>query len=336
MYDNYFEISYNNHMKYSIIIPVHNAESTITRCVESVVSQNVDLQVILIENGSSDRSANECEILSQKYNCVEYYQSKLSGVSYARNIGLDKAEGDIIGFCDADDYYEPNSLKKVSKIFEQYEIDIVYMALYIVNNGTHTLRSVKRERIINSFEAIDNVVCNPCVMGSVGNKFFKKKLIEQHRFSDELSYLEDGYFNVEILNDNKNIKIYLSKEPGYNYVENINSATNNFQKLFDENNKLKYVNALQKMLSLPGMRCKEKWYIKAAIFRIVVENIGSSYVKENMEIYNNLYSDTKKYILSYIICLFSYDIKHKIKLLLIGGKVLIEGKNKGITCNSSR
>ena len=323
-------------MKYSIIIPVHNAESTITRCVESVVSQNVDLQVILIENGSSDRSANECEILSQKYNCVEYYQSKLSGVSYARNIGLDKAEGDIIGFCDADDYYEPNSLKKVSKIFEQYEIDIVYMALYIVNNGTHTLRSVKRERIINSFEAIDNVVCNPCVMGSVWNKFFKKKLIEQHRFSDELSYLEDGYFNVEILNDNKNIKIYLSKEPGYNYVENINSATNNFQKLFDENNKLKYVNALQKMLSLPGMRCKEKWYIKAAIFRIVVENIGSSYVKENMEIYNNLYSDTKKYILSYIICLFSYDIKHKIKLLLIGGKVLIEGKNKGITCNSSR
>lgn len=52
-------------MKYSIIVPVHNAESTITRCVESVVSQNVDLQVILIENGSSDRSANECEILSQ-------------------------------------------------------------------------------------------------------------------------------------------------------------------------------------------------------------------------------------------------------------------------------
>ena len=40
------------------------------------------------------------------------------------------------------------------------------------------------------------------------------------------------------------------------------------------------------------MRCKEKRYIKAAIFRIVVENIGSSYVKENMEIYNNLYSDT--------------------------------------------
>lgn len=101
-------------MKYSIIVPVHNAESTITRCVESVVSQNVDLQVILIENGSSDRSANECEILSQKYNCVEYYQSKLSGVSYARNIGLDKAEGDIIGFCDADDYYEPDCLEKVS------------------------------------------------------------------------------------------------------------------------------------------------------------------------------------------------------------------------------
>lgn len=86
-------------------------------------------------------------------------------------------------------------------------------------------------------------------MGSVWNKFFKKELIEGHRFDEELSYLEDGYFNVEILNDNKNIKIYLSKEPGYNYVENINSATNNFQKLFDENNKLKYVNALQKCLA---------------------------------------------------------------------------------------
>lgn len=314
-------------MKYSIIVPVHNAESTITRCVESVVSQNVDLQVILIENGSSDRSANECEILSQKYNCVEYYQSKLSGVSYARNIGLDKAEGDIIGFCDADDYYEPDCLEKVSNIFEQYEIDIVYMALYIVNNGTHTLRSVKRERIINSFEAIDNVVCNPCVMGSVWNKFFKKELIEGHMFDEELSYLEDGYFNVEILNDNKNIKIYLSKEPGYNYVENINSATNNFQKLFDENNKLKYVNALQKMLSLFGMQDKEKRCIRAAIFRVSVENIENPYVSKNPEIYNGLYYDIKKNYISYFSHLFSYDVKHKIKLLLIGSRVLIGGEN---------
>ena len=218
-------------------------------------------------------------------------------------------------------------MEKVSNIFEQYEIDIVYMALYIVNNGTHTLRSVKRERIINSFEAIDNVVCNPCVMGSVWNKFFKKELIEGHRFDEELSYLEDGYFNVEILNDNKNIKIYLSKEPGYNYVENINSATNNFQKLFDENNKLKYVNALQKMLSLIGMQDKEKRCIRAAIFRVSVENIENPYVSKNPEIYNGLYYDIKKNYISYFSHLFSYDVKHKIKLLLIGSRVLIGGEN---------
>lgn len=314
-------------MKYSIIVPVYNAESTITRCIESIVNQNVGLQVILIENGSTDDSASVCEILSRKYDCVEYYQSKLSGVSHARNIGLDKADGDIIGFCDADDYYEPDCLEKVSNIFEQHEIDIVYMALYIVNNNTITLRAVKNERIINSFEAIDNVVCNPCVMGSVWNKFFRKEIIEGHRFSDELSYLEDGYFNVEILNDNKNIKIYLSKEPGYNYVENINSATNNYQKLFDENYKLKYVNALEKMLSLPGMRCKEKQYIKAAIFRVVVENIENPYVRKKPEIYNGLYYDIKKNYISYFSHLFSYDVKHKIKLLLIGSRVLIGGRN---------
>ena len=313
-------------MKYSIIIPVHNAESTITRCVESIVNQDVKLQVILIENGSSDGSANECKILSNKYDCVEYYQSKLSGVSHARNIGLDKAEGDIIGFCDADDYYEYNCLDKVSNIFEQHEIDIVYMAINIVSNGAYTLRSVKKERTINSYEAIDNVVCNPCVMGSVCNKFFKKELIEKHRFSDELSYLEDGYFNVEILNDNKNIKIYLSKEPGYNYVENINSATNNFQKLFDENNKLKYVNALEKMLSLPGMRCKEKRHVSAAIFRASVGCIRTSYVKSNKEFYNSLYLNIKKNIFSYLCSLFSYDIKMNIKILLIGIIVLIRGK----------
>lgn len=313
-------------MKYSIIVPVHNAESTITRCIESIVNQNVGLQVILIENGSTDDSASVCEILSRKYDCVEYYQSKLSGVSNARNIGLDKADGDIIGFCDADDYYEPNSLKKVSKIFEQYEIDIVYMALYIVNNGAHILRSVKSERTINSFEAIDNVISNPCVMGSVWNKFFKKELIGGHRFAEELSYLEDGYFNVEILNDNKNSKVYLSKEPSYNYVANMNSATNHIQKLFDENNKLKYINALEKMLSLHGMRRKEKQYVRAAIFRVSVENINNTYVEKNTEIYNSLYSYIKKCVVSYIFNLFSYDIKYKIKLLLIGCEILIGGK----------
>lgn len=164
-------------------------------------------------------------------------------------------------------------------------------------------------------------------MGSVWNKFFKKELIGGHRFAEELSYLEDGYFNVEILNDNKNIKIYLSKEPGYNYVENINSATNNFQKLFDENNKLKYVNALQKMLSLFGMQDKEKRCIKAAIFRVSVENIENPYVSKNPEIYNGLYYDIKKNYISYFSHLFSYDVKHKIKLLLIGSRVLIGGGN---------
>lgn len=322
-------------MKFSIVIPVCNSEKTLIRCVESIIEQEVDLQVILIENGSSDCSPDICWKLSNRYDCVEYYQSKVSGVSHARNIGLDKADGDIIGFCDADDYYEPNCMEKVLNIFEKYEIDIVYMALYIVNNNTHTLRSVKKEKIIDSFEAIDSVVSNPCVMGSVWNKFFKKELIEGYRFSEELSYLEDGYFNVEILNDNKNIKIYLSKEPSYNYVKNTNSATNDYQNLFDENNKLKYVNALEKMLRLSGMREKEKRYIRAAVFKVSVENIKSAYVEENVEIYNDLYNDIKKYILSFILHLFSYNVKYKIKLLVIGGKVLIGGKIKGVTCNTS-
>lgn len=80
-------------------------------------------------------------------------------------------------------------------------------------------------------------------------------------------------------------------------MENINSATNNFQKLFDENNKLKYVNALQKMLSLIGMQDKEKRCIRAAIFRVSVENIENPYVSKNPEIYNGLYYDIKKIIL---------------------------------------
>lgn len=110
-------------------------------------------------------------------------------------------------------------------------------------------------------------------------------------------------------------------------MENINSATNNFQKLFDENNKLKYVNALQKMLSLIGMQDKEKRCIRAAIFRVSVENIENPYVSKNPEIYNGLYYDIKKNYISYFSHLFSYDVKHKIKLLLIGSRVLIGGEN---------
>ena len=97
--------------KVSVIIPAHNAESYISRSVCSVLEQSYsDFEVIIVENGSTDRTMEICKQLSEKDRRIRVCQSE-KGVSNARNKGLDLACGEWIFFLDADDWLEKESLK---------------------------------------------------------------------------------------------------------------------------------------------------------------------------------------------------------------------------------
>lgn len=92
----------------SVIVPVHNGEKTLRKCVDSILRSTVaDIEIILVENGSTDRTLEICQEYSNRHQNVRTIVADVTGLSHARNLGIDAAEGEWIAFVDADDYISP-------------------------------------------------------------------------------------------------------------------------------------------------------------------------------------------------------------------------------------
>ena len=112
--------------KISIIVPVYQAEKYISKCIESIVNQTYkNLEIILIDDGSTDRSGEICDEYGKKDNRIVVVHNKNKGVSVARNCGLDIATGDYITFVDSDDYIDLQMYSEMMKVVEKYSCDVV-------------------------------------------------------------------------------------------------------------------------------------------------------------------------------------------------------------------
>ena len=100
-----------NNKLISVIIPVYNREGFLSKCIESVLSQkNVSLEIILVDDGSTDNSLAICRSYSEKYPFVKVIHQENSGIGAARNTGLDAATGDCIFFLDSDDIVDAKAV----------------------------------------------------------------------------------------------------------------------------------------------------------------------------------------------------------------------------------
>ncbi len=107
-------------MLISIITPVYNGEDFIDNCVRNVIDQNcVDLEHVIIDGGSSDDTVNILKKYSHEFSHIQWVSEKDRGQSDAMNKGISMAKGEIIGFLNVDDYYEPGVLNRIKFIFEK-------------------------------------------------------------------------------------------------------------------------------------------------------------------------------------------------------------------------
>lgn len=101
----------NNSPKISIIVPVFNVENYLHRCIDSILVQTFkDFEVLLIDDGSTDKSGKICDEYAFNDNRVKVFHKRNGGVSSARNVGLNNAVGKWVTFCDSDDYVHENFL----------------------------------------------------------------------------------------------------------------------------------------------------------------------------------------------------------------------------------
>lgn len=214
----------------SVIVPVYNNEKYIEECVQSILKQNYDtklVQIIIVNDGSTDNSKEICEELSSKYENILLINKENTGVSESRNVGLKQAEGKYILFLDSDDMLEETSLKKLVNFFDIHydEIDMVTYPMKIYENEKAKPKLHYRYKFYTEGTGIYDLNENPYLGQSNINTIIKNLGEQRVLFDKQMDYSEDEAFNTEILMKKK--KIGFCQEATYIYRKNVGSATKN-------------------------------------------------------------------------------------------------------------
>lgn len=188
-------------MKYSVIIPVYNAEKTLRRCVDSILDQNcADAEIILVNDGSRDGSGTICEEYAREHQNVRYISKENGGVSSARNAGLDAAKGEYVLFVDSDDYVTSNFFPSIEEAANGNCTDLIQFS-NSTDNGTEIRKDMRRSfAVCSRKELIPHIVdaiCRKTINAPWAN-LYRRKIIEEHhiRFPEGASVGEDRVFNI--------------------------------------------------------------------------------------------------------------------------------------------
>ena len=211
-------------MKYSVIVPVYNVESYLPRCIDSLLAQNyVDLEILLIDNGSNDQSGQICENYAAQFSNITAYHIPNKGVGSARNFGLSKAKGEFICFVDADDYLVGNLFSDVESQLDS-QLDLLVFSYYnsIEKNLSEIDRSAKilpteGKKDKSDFIALFQELWLTDMMYTVWNKIYRKEFLEEHQIVFESYELgEDVRFNLSVYQHVNTV--FLVKSAYYVYV----------------------------------------------------------------------------------------------------------------------
>ena len=216
----------------SVIVPIYNAEQYLDRCIKSILSQTyADLEVILIDDGSSDSSSNICkqyELLDRR---VRYYYQKNSGVSAARNKGLDIAKGEYIGFCDADDWIETDMYEVLYSMINSTQSDVSICSFAVdTDQAQGELHDDSRILLFSARDAIIEMNRGVLFAGHLCNKLFRRSVVSGIRLSLDIAIYEDMCFLSEVFV--KCNQVAFRNVSKYHYVQLQTSALHVYKECF--------------------------------------------------------------------------------------------------------
>lgn len=243
----------------SIIVPVFNTEKFLERCIQSVLNQTyADIELLLIDDGSIDKSGDICDQYAAKDSRVRVFHKTNGGVSSARNLGIDNAVGDYIGFIDSDDYIDYNMLSSLYDIIIKNNADIGYCNLYMdygENKEIYCLvpSSADWHLMLVGWISETWTLCTTSLI--------KRNLFEENnlRFPTDLKYCEDLWMSLELRLNSKRV-VSLNESLYYYNRCNENSITTNYHE-FLLNNEKKAYEAIFSSLKRKGIYDIYKKYI---------------------------------------------------------------------------
>lgn len=211
--------------KISVIVPVYKAEKYLHRCVDSILAQAfTDFEVLLIDDGSPDRSGEICDGYAKKDSRVRVFHKENGGVSSARNLGLENAVGEWIWFVDSDDTVEANALNIINTYIEN--TDGRELCFYF---GMNKIDGFKKEVISPSegtffaSEFMIRILSYSVFTGPV-LYIYRRSSLSQLFFDTILEIGEDLCYHLQVMALNPNKTVVQCNHVIYNYMINPNSV----------------------------------------------------------------------------------------------------------------
>ena len=242
-------------MNLSIIIPVYNAGENLNKCIDSVIGQTLkDIEIIIIDDGSTDNSWRIIESYTKEYENVIGIRVKNGGPAKARNLGIRKAKGKYIGFVDADDYIEASMYDTLYNLVKNQNIQVgmcAYKEENIWNNTKFEIKAnLKENQIYNKEDILDKIISTFSTTENYGfyslwNKIYLREYIQNNDFiiDETRDHGEDWAFNIDVFS--KLDTFIYTGEPLYNYIH---TNKNSLMEKYRENQFDLYIDGRKKIL----------------------------------------------------------------------------------------
>ena len=214
--------------KVAIIVPVYNAEEFLKYSVESMLNQTYsNLEIVLVNDGSTDKSGLLCDEYAQKDSRVKVVHVDNGGQSRARNIGVKNTTADWVMFLDSDDYYEKIAVEYLVALRDKFKADmaattVVEVRKYEVKDALDRV-NLEGATVLNRETALEEMFYGNIVGTHPGGKLYKKEIVEKYPFPEGL-YYEDLAIAYEHINSCE--KIAVGKHNLYKYYRRTGSIVN--------------------------------------------------------------------------------------------------------------
>lgn len=207
----------------SVIVPVYNVEDLLSKCVDSILDQSFkDFELLLIDDGSKDKSGCICEEYAKKDSRISVYHKKNGGLSSARNYGVERALGNYITFIDSDDFIDKSMLEILHNNMIDNNVDLSITGVRDIYDRKSSIDADREKMLLNSEETLKLMLMGKKINVYAVSKLYKRSIFEEIEYPVGKAY-EDSYIIVDILK--KCSTVFVDTIPQYNYYHRADSIT---------------------------------------------------------------------------------------------------------------
>lgn len=204
----------------SVIVPVYNVEAYLPRCVDSILGQTYrELEIILVDDGSTDRSGLICDAYAEKDGRVRVIHKKNGGLSDARNAGMQIATGGFLAFVDSDDLIAPDMYRRMLEILQTENSDIVQCGVIKFSAEDELCRQEEKPVPVKTYsaqEALLELTLDRAFHQTVWNKLYRRETAGTIPF-EKGKLNEDEFWSFQVFGRAE--KISCTDEPFYFYYQ---------------------------------------------------------------------------------------------------------------------